>query len=80
MSPTLRYIPTRFVGRTGEWKINWNPPPIPCREFDYEFYHEDYDGAPMESGGPPADNRCGHAASIEACIEVIKELEEESDE
>ena len=38
----------------------------------WEFSHEDYDGAP-DSG----DNRAGGGHSIEECIELIQELEQE---
>jgi hypothetical protein len=56
--------------------ILWcDPPPIPIRCMDYHYAHDDYDGAPNEPGGPPADNRCGSATSIEACREAIDELE-----
>lgn len=36
----------------------------------WEYVHEDYDGAP-DAG----DNRCGHGASVDACIAEIQEWE-----
>lgn len=47
------------------WNISYNPKPIPNRSFDYDFYHDDYDG---ENG------LCGNAASVEDAIEQIKEI------
>lgn len=44
--------------------------PIPTAAFDYDFVHEDYDGAP--DGG---DNRCGSGRSIEDCKAQIDEIE-----
>lgn len=32
--------------RLGKWHIYFEPPPIPCRNSDWHFYHDDYDGAP----------------------------------
>jgi hypothetical protein len=67
----------KYLGKTGIWHISRNPKPIPDRSFDWDFYHEDYDGAPEETNGPPADNRCGNGKNISACIDRIKDLEEE---
>ena len=39
--------------------------------FPWEFFHEDYDGAPEDSEGPPADHRCGDGKTIEDCCESI---------
>jgi hypothetical protein len=43
----------------------------------WQFVHEDYDGAPMETGGPPADPRCGYERSLTAVMERIDEMEDE---
>jgi hypothetical protein len=43
----------------------------------WEFTHEDYDGAPMETGGPPADKRFGHEHTLEETLRTIDELEDE---
>jgi len=65
-------------GRTGPWHIAHDPPPIPrsCGA-DYQFWHEDYDGALEHSEGPPADHRCGAGASIASCIARISDMEDE---
>jgi len=62
--------------RYGEYIIIHSPKPIPIRQFDYDFYHEDYDGAPNETGGPPADHRAGSAPSIEDAKRQIDEIVE----
>lgn len=53
--------------RYGNYTITHNPKPIPTREHDYDYVHDDYDG--------PEDDRCGSAATLEACKEAIDELE-----
>lgn len=45
--------------------IRHDPLPIPIRHLDYEWMAPDFDGGPLEGGGPPADARHGRAASIE---------------
>lgn len=39
----------------------------------YEFHHPSYDGAPLETGGPPADNRFGTSGSLEDAMEEIRD-------
>jgi len=51
------------------WKIIHNPKPIPDRSFDYDFYHEDYDGA---DGG---NGLAGCARSYDDAIDQIKDIE-----
>lgn len=55
----------------GDWRIEYRPPPIPIRTMDWQFWHDDYDGAPDGN-----DLRCGVAASIEAAIAEIHNIEE----
>ncbi len=57
--------------------IECEPPPIPIRSFDWAFWAKDYDGAPEYSFGPPADNRCGNAATLQDAKERIDEMVEE---
>ena len=40
--------------------------PIPYRDCDYDFCHEDYDG--------PGDPRCGSGPSIADCRDQIDEI------
>ena len=50
--------------------------PVPTRAWDYDFSHEDYDGAP-DSG----DHRCGAARSLaEAKEQIDEQIEEEEDD
>lgn len=64
------------------YNIRYDPPPIPIRTCDWQFEHEDYDGAPMNFGEGPADHRSGFGPSAAACREMIDEMiadeEEES--
>lgn len=61
----------------GPWRISYDPPPIPTRNCDWHFVHEDYDGAP--DGRP--DRRAGSAATPAACIyEIIRLGEEQAEE
>ena len=48
--------------------ISYDTKPIPLRAFDYDFQHEDCDGAP-DAG----DHRYGQAASMEDAKAVIDE-------
>ena len=50
------------------YNITYWAKPVPTRAWDYDFAHEDYDGAP-DSG----DHRCGNGASVEDCKEQIDE-------
>jgi hypothetical protein len=45
----------------------------PAPQFDWEFHHEDYDGAPDSN-----DNRCGRGASAADCIDQINDLEDDA--
>jgi hypothetical protein len=45
------------------------PPSIPSRAFDWQFWHEDYNG--------PEDHRCGLAASLEEAKRDIDEMEDD---
>ena len=51
------------------WQIQFDPPPIPIRNMDWHYVHENYDG--------PGDPRYGHAESYQACLDAIDEIEDE---
>jgi hypothetical protein len=55
--------------------IKYDPKPIPDRGFDWDYYHEDYDGAP-DSG----DRRCGAVATMADAKDMIDELIEDEEE
>jgi len=56
----------------GPWHIEHDPPPIPVRSCDWQFWHDDYDGAPDGN-----DRRCGFAGSLAAVVAEIHELEDD---
>ena len=56
----------------GPWRISYGPKPIPTTAFDYDWWHDDFDGAP-DAG----DNRCGSAGSLDDAIEAIHEWEDD---
>ena len=51
------------------YTIRYDPPPIPIRTMDWQFWHYDYGG--------PEDGRCGSGNSEQDCIAQIDEMEEE---
>ena len=51
------------------YTVQYNPPPIPMRNCDFQFAHTDYDG--------PGDPRCGCGPDLETCLAKILEIEEE---
>lgn len=53
------------------WTIDKNIKPIPDRRFDYDFSHEDYDGA---DGG---NGLAGSASSVADAMKQIAEIERE---
>ena len=52
------------------WNITYNPKPIPTRDFDYDFVHENYDYC-TETGD---NGLCGNGKSVEDCLGQIKEI------
>lgn len=58
--------------RYRNWHISYDPPPIPTRNCDWHYWHDDFDGA--EDSG---DNRYGHAESEEAAMASIDRWYEE---
>ena len=53
------------------WHIEYNPKPIPDRRHDYDFWHDDYDGA---DGG---NGLAGTAVNKEDVLEQIREIDKE---
>lgn len=51
------------------YRIHYDPPPIPIRSCDWQFFHEDYDG--------PEDGRCGFAGSLADAKAEIDMLEDD---
>lgn len=59
------------------YTIRFDPPPIPTRQCDWQFVHDDYDPTPWDVGDPPSDHRAGFGPSVEDCMAQIDELESE---
>ncbi|MNS40589.1 hypothetical protein D3C72_729110 [compost metagenome] len=57
------------------FKIYYDPKPIPTNKLDWNWVHDDFDGAPDSN-----DRRCGSAESIDACIVEIDDLIEDMEE
>lgn len=53
------------------YQINYDPPPIPVRDMDWHYHHEQFDG-----GEDAKDDRYGHAASPEDCMREIDLIED----
>lgn len=54
------------------WWVSYDPPPIGVRCCDWQFHHDDFDGA--EDSG---DSRCGSAGSLGEALAEIDEREAE---
>lgn len=54
------------------YTIRYDPPPIPDRRWDWQFQHDQFDGA--EDSG---DRRYGQAASPQDCMYAIDEIEDD---
>lgn len=54
------------------WWIDYDPPPIPVRTCDWQFWHDDFDGAPDAN-----DNRYGSAGSLDAAKAEIDDREDD---
>lgn len=54
-----------------DFKIEYDPPPIPIRSCDWQYWHTEYDG--------PGDHRIGHAPTCEAAKAEIDRWYEEQE-
>lgn len=73
-TPPLRYdlLRSSTGWRYGLWNIeaaNWTRP---HPSVDWDWWHDDFDGAPDAN-----DHRCGSAKDRDACIEAIHAWEDE---
>ena len=57
------------------WHLTNEPPPVPTRQLDWQYVHDDYDGAP-----DAYDDRHGHAPSRRAAIKAVEEWVAENGE
>lgn len=46
--------------------------------YGWLWSHEDFDGAPYETGGPPADKRSGMGLTLQECVNQIEQMEDEA--
>ena len=54
------------------WTVRYSPKAIPSRRFNYDFWHDDYNGVDDEN------HPAGTAASLDDAIRLIKYIEAES--
>ena len=57
----------------GPWRIHYDPPPIPARCWDWQWAHDDYDGA--EDAG---DSRSGACATFADALNECDEWEDDN--
>jgi hypothetical protein len=65
-------IPGQVV-KYGNWRISYNPPPIPSRNCDWQFCHKDFDGAE-----DACDDRYGSAETLLGAMDEIDLRESEA--
>lgn len=53
------------------WRISFDFPPVPFREFDWSATHPDYDPTPVYADGPAGDDRIVHGRTREDVIAAI---------
>lgn len=64
--------------KVGPWTVHYDPPPIPVRDCDWHFIHADYDASyEGEEDGYVSNGLGGSAASPEACLREIADMEED---
>ena len=50
----------------GKWTISYDPKPVPTRQWDWDYIHDDYD---------PENMLCGSCSSVVECLAEIIEIE-----
>lgn len=60
------------------WDIQFNPPPIPVRDFDWVAIHPDYEGW-MQDGDYVSNGLIVHAPNKTELIKAIEDWEHEHD-
>lgn len=63
----------RGVTIYGPWRIYYDPPPIPSRNCDWHWAHDDFDGAEDSN-----DGRAGSCASFADALNECDEWEDEN--
>lgn len=54
------------------WHIEYDPKPIPDRSHDYNYWHDEHDGA------IDGNHLCGTAGSVEDALEEINEMNKQT--
>ncbi|MCW2763368.1 MAG: hypothetical protein JWR85_3569 [Marmoricola sp.] len=73
--PARRYPITQLadgVTGYGPWRIYFDPPPIPVRNCDWQYHHDDFDGAEDSN-----DNRAGSCASFADALNECDAVEDD---
>lgn len=81
-APAIIDAPPAAAGeiRHGKWTIAFDPPPIPVRDLDWSFHHEDYDASwEGEEDGWVSNGLGGRGVSVEDCKAQIADIEEDRD-
>lgn len=64
--------------RYGQWTVEFDPPPIPTRDMDWAFSHDDFDASwEGEEDGYVSNGLAGRASSIEDAKAQIADIEAE---
>jgi len=58
-----------------DFLVSYDPPPIPHRDMDWHFVHDDFDGAPDAH-----DPRHGRGPTAQDCVRQIDEMMDEDDD
>jgi hypothetical protein len=62
----------------GPWFIRYDPPPIPCRNMDWHYIHDNYDASYEGPEDGWVDNGLsGTAASFAAALDGCDEIEDD---
>lgn len=59
------------------WEVQFNPPPIPVRDFDWVAIHPDYEGW-MQDGDYVSNDLIVHAPNKTSLLQAIDDWEEEN--
>ena len=62
-----------------DWIVSYWKKPIPIRTLDWEIVHKDYDPTPLDSGGPPGDDRFFQGPTLADVWQQVIEYNEAQD-
>lgn len=65
--------------KSGPWMIRFDPPPIPVRDMDWDFTHDNYDASyEGPEDGWVSNGLAGRDASPQACLSHIADMDAEA--